>query len=125
MLRIVRVGVWCLFFMQALPGRADDGSLQSDWPWWRGPTRNGIAAPNQQPPTRWAETKNILWKSAVPGRGHGSPVVCGNRVFLQTAQLESEIQSVLCFERHTGKQLWQTPVHKGGLDKDLNEKNTL
>ncbi len=125
MLRIVRLGLCFLFLVQALPGRADDGSLQRDWPWWRGPTRNGIAAPNQQPPTRWAETKNILWKSAVPGRGHGSPVVCGNRVFLQTAQLESEIQSVLCFERHTGKQLWQTPVHKGGLDKNLNEKNTL
>jgi hypothetical protein len=46
----------------------------ADWPWWRGPTRDGIANPKQLPPLKWSESENILWKSPVPGRGHGSPL---------------------------------------------------
>ena len=34
-------------------------------------------------------------------------------MFLATADHESEVQSVLCFNRQTGKLLWQTPVHRG------------
>jgi len=32
----------------------------ADWPGWRGPTRDGIAAPGQNPPTQWSESENIL-----------------------------------------------------------------
>ncbi len=49
----------------------------ADWPWWRGQTRNGIAAAKQKPPLKWSESENVLWKVAVPGRGHGSPTVVG------------------------------------------------
>ncbi len=87
----------------------------TDWAWWRGPNRNGVAAPEQTPPLEWSEEKNILWKSAVPGRGHGSPTVVGDRVFLATADEEAEIQSMLCYDRITGKPLWTTDVHKGGF----------
>jgi len=89
----------------------------SDWPWWRGPSRNGIAEPDQQPPTRWNDTKNVLWKTPVPGRGHGSPTVLGNRIFLATADEKEQVQSVLCFDRRTGKRLWKTDVHRGGFMK--------
>src|SRR5512140_914951 len=41
-----------------------------DWPNWRGPTRDGIAAPGQNPPLHWSETEGVLWKAAIPGRGH-------------------------------------------------------
>src|SRR5689334_5875051 len=44
-----------------------------DWPWWRGPARNGVAA-DQRVPVEWSETKNVLWKTPVPGRGHASPI---------------------------------------------------
>ena len=44
-------------------------SFASDWTWWRGPTFNGIAAEGQTPPTSWSESKNIVWKATVPGRG--------------------------------------------------------
>jgi outer membrane protein assembly factor BamB len=84
----------------------------SDWPWWRGPTRNGHADPNQKPPVKWSETENVLWKVPVPGRGHGSPIVVGDQVILATAENDRSTQSVLCFNRHTGKQLWQNDVHK-------------
>src|SRR5882724_1470689 len=69
----------------------------SDWPWWRGPNRNGIASADQKPPLKWSETENVLWKAPVPGRGHGSPIVVGDQIFLATANAKDETQSVLCF----------------------------
>ena len=41
--------------------------------------------PNADPPIEWSETKNVRWKVEVPGRGSGTPVVWGDRVFLLTA----------------------------------------
>lgn len=96
----------------------------TDWPWWRGPDRNGVAA-TQNPPMKWSATENVLWKAPVPGRGHGSPIVVGDQVFLAAADPEKEVQSVLCFDRKSGKQLWETPVHKGGFEKKGNAKTTL
>ena len=99
---------------------ASAGSLTvdpaSDWPAWRGPTRDGIAAPGQTPPVQWSETENILWKVPVPGRGHGSPTVVGDRIYLVTADRVKQTQSVLCFERGTGKLMWETEVHHGQPD---------
>src|SRR5438477_8164089 len=75
----------------------------ADWPWWRGPTRDGIANPKQRPPLKWSDSASILWKSPVPGRGHGSPIIVGERIFLATADHEREIQSLACYDRGTGK----------------------
>ena len=88
----------------------------TDWPAWRGPTRDGIAAPGQNPPVHWSETNNILWKTPVPGRGHGSPTVVGDRIYLATADQARQTQSVLCYERGTGKLVWETEVHGGRPD---------
>lgn len=90
---------------------------KTDWPWWRGPQRNGIADADQNPPLSWSKTENILWQADVPGRGHGSPTVVGQQLFLATADEEQEIQSVLCFDRGTGKPLWKSDVHRGGFVK--------
>lgn len=95
-----------------------------DWPWWRGPDRNGVAAADQQPPTHWSETENVVWKAEVPGRGHGSATVVGDHVYLAAAEADRQMQSVLCFDRKTGKQLWQTVVHKGGFDAKGNAKTS-
>ncbi|MBC8357275.1 MAG: PQQ-binding-like beta-propeller repeat protein [Planctomycetes bacterium] len=94
----------------------------TDWPWWRGPQRNGIAAANQAPPLKWSRTENVLWKSPVPGRGHGSVTVVGEQVFLATADEQADKQIVLCFDRNTGKQLWQTVVHDRGIERKGNKK---
>ena len=56
----------------------------ADWPQWRGPEANGVAA-DASPPTEWSETKNVRWKVEVPGRGHASPVVWKDRVYLLSA----------------------------------------
>jgi outer membrane protein assembly factor BamB len=97
----------------------------NDWPWWRGPNRNGVAASDQQPPLHWNETDNILWKSSVPGRGHGSPTVVGNQVFLATAEHKEELQSVFCYDRNSGRRLWKTEVHVGGFGDKGHKKANL
>ncbi len=96
----------------------------TDWPWWRGLTRDGVATPDQKVPLEWSKDKNVLWEATIPGRGHGSPIVVGDRVFLATANQEAETQSLLCFDRKTGKQLWQTQVHKGNFAKGGNAKSS-
>ena len=111
--------------------RADDPKedridvAAGDWPWWRGPTRNGIAPAMQKPPLKWSATENVLWSSFVPGRGHGSPTVVGDRVYLATAEEATETQSLLCFERKTGKRLWQAEIHKGTFPKNGNGKSSF
>src|SRR3982751_6255387 len=94
----------------------------ADWPWWRGPTRDGVADPNQDVPLTWGEKENVLWKADVPGRGHGSPIVVGDHVVLATAEPDRQAQSVLCLDRKTGARLWHTDVHTGGLLPEKNQK---
>lgn len=95
-----------------------------DWPWWRGPKRNGHADPSQKAPVNWSETANIAWKAPVPGRGHGSPTVVGDHIYLATADEEQETQSVLCYDRATGRLLWETVVHRGGLVRKGHKKSS-
>lgn len=100
-------------------------SVENDWPWWRGPTRDGHAAAGAMaPPTKWGENENVVWKVAVPGRGHASPVVVGERVFLATADDAQQVQSVVAFDRRDGKIVWQAEVNRGGLRPKIHAKNS-
>lgn len=62
-----------------------------NWPQWRGPGGNGVATSATLPVT-WSSTENVLWKTPIEGRGHSSPVVWGDRIFLTTA-IEGEVES--------------------------------
>ncbi len=53
------------------------------WPHWRGPSHNGVATASV--PLTLSDTQNVRWRIEVPGRGHSTPVVVGNRLFLTTA----------------------------------------
>ena len=53
------------------------------WPQWRGPFFNGMARGDA--PTNWGDTSNIKWKTDLPGKGHSTPVIWGDRIFLTTA----------------------------------------
>src|ERR1043165_2695642 len=57
---------------------------QQDWPQWRGPLSTGVA-PRGNPPITWSDDKNIRWKTVLPGKGHSTPIVWGERIFLTTA----------------------------------------
>lgn len=61
----------------------------ASWPQWRGPSGQGVSEETKLP-SEWTATKNIKWKTAIPGRGHSSPIVWGNRIFLTTA-IEGEV----------------------------------
>jgi outer membrane protein assembly factor BamB len=54
------------------------------WGQWRGPLASGVA-PHGDPPVDWSETQNIRWKVKLPGGGHATPVVWGDRVYVQVA----------------------------------------
>ncbi|MGE3410384.1 MAG: PQQ-binding-like beta-propeller repeat protein [Pirellulales bacterium] len=98
-------------------------SAKTDWPWWRGPTRNGIAS-EQPVPTKLSATDNVVWKAAVPGRGHSSPTVVGQKVFLTTADESQQVHYVLAFDRGSGEALWQTEINRGGFPDKNHPKNT-
>ncbi|MEI6232744.1 MAG: PQQ-binding-like beta-propeller repeat protein [Planctomycetota bacterium] len=108
--------------------RASDDPLRQ-WGQWRGPLSSGVA-PFADPPTEWSDTKNIRWKSELPGKGHSSPVVWGDRIFITTAVAVGEPMPppvgirpgahdnvntvtrqeyrVIAFDRRDGKILWNT-----------------
>jgi outer membrane protein assembly factor BamB len=95
----------------------------SDWKQWRGPTHNNVAAVGQTPVTGWSNTENVIWRVKVPGRGHASPTIAGDLIVLASADEQSQTQAVIGFDRVTGKQLWLTPVSKGGFPR-IHAKNT-
>jgi outer membrane protein assembly factor BamB len=75
----------------------------ADWPQWRGPNRDGVAASFTEP-ARWPEKLTERWKISV-GLGHSSPVLVGNRIYLHSRQKEDEIISAI--DATTGKVVWQ------------------
>lgn len=86
-----------------------------DWPCWRGPRRDGTSL-EPRVPLRWGQTENVRWKAEVPGKGHSSPVVWGNRVFLTTCLEKEKQRLLLCYDRRDGKLLWQRVVLTAKLE---------
>lgn len=100
-----------------------------NWPMWRGPSGIGIST-TANPPLEWSETKNIRWKVEIPGRGHSSPIVWNNRLYVTTAVpvgVTGEAQHaprgtvaqrgvhrfvVMALDRKTGKTVWEQTVRE-------------
>ncbi|QDU78814.1 outer membrane biogenesis protein BamB [Polystyrenella longa] len=98
----------------------------TDWPYWRGPTQDGKPSESASAEKPWTSLENELWKIKVPGRGHSSPVIYGNQVFLTTADDAAETQSLLAFDRDSGDELWTRQVHQGNFpsDGEMHRKST-
>lgn len=77
--------------------------FSQDWPQWRGPNRDGVAA-GFQAPKSWPAQLKLKWKATV-GEGYSSPTVAGRQVFLLSRQGEQEVVS--SFDLETGKLLWR------------------
>jgi outer membrane protein assembly factor BamB len=108
-------------------------STRGEWPQWRGPLGTGVA-PEANPPLEWSETKNIRWKTRLPGKGHSTPIVWGKRLYLTTAipygdPMRASLPdrpgthdnlaltyhhefAVLAINRPDGKIVWQRTVQK-------------
>ena len=88
-----------------------------DWPGWRGPRGDGTSQETDLP-TRWngKAGENITWKASIPGVGHSSPIVWRNRIILVTCMPEKKTRVLMCFDRDTGKELWQSTVIESPLE---------
>jgi outer membrane protein assembly factor BamB len=113
-------------------------ALAAQWPSFRGANASGVAA-EAAPPVTWdvAAPRSVVWRVAVPGLGHSSPIVWGDRVFLTTAVSDSPAARmltlgdvdragidpapdrvphrwlVMALDRATGRTLWTRTVHQG------------
>ena len=92
-----------LFFFVAGLIRAEN------WPGWRGPSGDGVSA-GKGIPTKWSSTDNIAWRIAIPGEGHSSPIVWGDKVFLTSSLTEKNKRILLCLDRLSGQTVWQRDV---------------
>jgi outer membrane protein assembly factor BamB len=115
-------------------------SSAANWPQWRGPDGSGISN-EKNLPAEWTPTKNVKWKTPIFGRGHSSPIVWGNKIFLTTA-IEGDVVpgakaikhtadgreflhpdsvgadhkhtfKVMALDRNSGKILWETTAWEG------------
>ncbi|MFW6309839.1 MAG: PQQ-binding-like beta-propeller repeat protein [Prolixibacteraceae bacterium] len=59
-------------------------NAENYWPQWRGPSSTGVARYGN-PPVEFNETKNLKWKTSIPGKGHATPIVWGDKIIIQTA----------------------------------------
>lgn len=73
-----------------------------EWPQFRGPTGQGLSDATGLPLT-WSETNNIVWKTALPGVGHSSPVVSCERIWLTASPDKGKTRHVLCVDLKTGE----------------------
>lgn len=102
-------------------------TAQSDelkqWATWRGPNNNGVVD-GQKVVSSWSEKENVLWSVEIPGRGHSTPIIVNDRIYLTTSDVAAKTQSVLCYERDGGKLVWNTLVNEGNLNPRIHSKNT-
>lgn len=126
--RSVRLGLFILGAAQF--------AQAADWPSFRGPNGSGIG--DGDPPIEWnvESGENVKWKTRIPGLGHSSPIVCGDRVIVTTAvsadKSSAEFKTgwlngtgdsaaengpwtwkVLCLDKKAGSILWQRDAHTG------------
>jgi len=92
-----------------------------DWPQFRGPTGEGHST-ERGLPLDWSESRNIVWKTPVPGAGWSSPVVADGRVWITAAVGES--LRALAFDAATGRELLNVEVFRADRSGNLNPKNS-
>lgn len=132
--------ICCLLFPAICAGAQLNANLETSWTQWRGPLANG-SSPQANPPTSWSETKNIRWKMPLPGKGHSTPIILGEKVYVLAAAPVGEEKTpvhdsapgvhdsipvththqymVLALARADGQVLWKKVVreefpHEGG-----------
>jgi len=95
-----------------------------DWPQFRGPTGQGVSE-ERGLPLSWSETKNVRWKTAIPGRGWSSPVIQGDRIWLTTATDEGKSLRAIAVDLKTGAILQNVEVFHLKSAKLANSKNSF
>lgn len=129
----MRATQWLAMALCLLETQFALGQSQRDWLQWRGPESTGVAL-GSKPPIEWSETQNIAWKTPIPGKGHSTPLVVGNAVYVTTAipigpKLEPKMSGrpgehdnlpvtsrqrfeLIALDRTDGKIRWQRSLHE-------------
>jgi len=90
-----------------------------NWPQWRGPALNGVSN-EKNLPSKWTTEENVTWKLAMPAWSGSTPIIWGNRIFLNVAETDANIH-LWCVDRTSGKMLWKKLL--GGGDVKMREQN--
>lgn len=131
MKQIHPAGLLALLILCSVAGYAQS----QHWPSFRGVAASGVASGRRLPPTEWNvhTAKNVLWKVSIPGFGHSSPIVWGEKIFVTTAVsfnprstfdpknegVKPADDQVLhswrlyCLDKRTGRILWERTAHEG------------
>jgi len=131
---VIILGFFLIFF--TLIWSEKSNIEEKNWPQWRGPYASGITFLGN-PPVTWDEKTNVKWKIEIPGKGHATPIIWGDRIFILSAvETEKDVSQekkntkpqqfhrgpptlkttkihkfvVLAINRKNGKILWQTAV---------------
>ena len=136
-----------IWILSVLPVTAANvGDFEKFWHQWRGPSMTGVS-PAGDPPVEWSETKNVKWKIPIPGKGHATPIVWEDRIFILTAVetgQEGPTQAqdagpqsgrgmpttrtnrihrfaVLAIDRNNGKVIWEKTVREEVPEEGTHE----
>ncbi len=93
----------------------------NNWERFRGPNGTGVAA-DKTIPVEFGPKQNVLWKVAIPGKGHSSPIIWGEKLFTQTAPTPGE-RSLLCLNVKDGSKVWETKLP--GVAAKIHKLNSL
>ena len=100
-LSLIAVGLWNMRIAHA----------ESNWPGWRGPEANGHSR-EAGLPHQWTK-ESVTWKIKLVGRGHSSPTIWGQRIFLSSALHDGQQRIVMCIDRNDGNLVWQQTAWTG------------
>jgi hypothetical protein len=106
-------------------------TASADWPCFRGADRTGVSGDKRLPAT-WSDTKNIVWKTELPGAGASSPVTLGDRIFLTCysgyglsreapGSYDDLKRHVVCLTRDDGKILWNAAFSSPAPDSPYGD----
>ena len=96
-------------------------SSAPNWPHWRGPLHNSVSD-EKNVPSRWSPTENVHWKLALPGRSGSTPIVWGDRIFVNVTDRDRlELWAV---NRTTGQVAWKKFLGGGNQLKMKHNMST-
>ena len=125
---------------------AGAATTAANWSSFRGESARGVGTGT--PPVTWdlATGTNVAWKTAIPGLGHSSPIVWGDRVYVTTAVATRGTETALvtgtmevvghemardmsehewrlyALDRATGKILWQQAARRTAPSSQRHRK---
>src|SRR5438309_4825967 len=97
-LSLLLLGCWTV--AAALPAPDDN------WPRFRGPNGTGVSA-DKEVPVQWSDKDGVLWKTPLPGRGNSSPIVWGDKLFVQSSAADASERWLFCVNAGSGEVLWK------------------